>query len=278
MRKLLGALFALIVSAQTAFAAITWTPGATVAWQNITFGGNTGTFTGLNGGTNYPSGSFACVSIASRRNDIQPYASVVFGSGGTTASATSIVTDSGNTTAFTITIWCASIASSTVDQIVITGNNVQFFGQIGVAAGYFTGSATTATAVGLGGFSNSATGTQTIQVGGSGANTTITNPSGGFGIAAVYGRAGVAATSCAVPTWSTTGSSNITSATGDVNSCSITNPDWITLAHTITAGSWGPSETSVPANSSNSAMVAATFGVAAAAGATPSMTLIGVGP
>lgn len=270
MRRLLTALFSLCLSAHVACAAITWTPGATVAWQNITFGGNTGTFTNLNGGVNFPAGSFACVSIAGRRNDIAPYASVTIGG----VSAAVVVTDQAST--YFLSIWCASLAGSTTDSVTVTGNG-NFWSFTGVAAGYFTGSATTATATGFGQLTDALSSTQSIQVGGTGALTTITNPASGYGIAAMYGRPGVAATSCAAVTWGTGGSSNITSAGGDVNACSITNPDWISLAHTTTAGSWGPTETSSPANASDGGMVAATFAPASANTSSASELMLGVG-
>jgi hypothetical protein len=136
--------------------------------------------------------------------------------------------------------------------------------------------ATSASATGIGTFGFSSP-TQTILVGGTGAATTITVPASGIGIAAIYGRSGVAATSLGVPTWSTTGSSNITASGGDLQNGLNTNPDWLALAHTITAGSWGPSETSSPANNFDSAMVAVTFAITGAAAAAPKLTLMGVG-
>jgi hypothetical protein len=256
-----------------AFAVVTWTPGAVVAWVNQPATSLTATYTGLNGGTNFPAGSMPCVAIATRSgaSSGQPFTSITIGG----VTATQIETDGSGS--LSLYLYCASVAGSTTDSITINGTGF-INGYVGVAAGYFTGSATTATAVGCSGFGNqNSESTETIQVTCTGANTTITNPTGGFGLAAIYGRSGVAATSCGVPTWSTTGSSNITASGGDVNTCSITNPDWLSLAHTATAGSWGPSASSTPAWVSNASMVAVTFGPAGAAAACGARAMKGVG-
>jgi hypothetical protein len=252
---------------------VTWTPGGAPAWQNVGFGASA-TFSGaINNGSNIPAGAFAIAAFATREG-LGTIGPLVVTIGGVTATLIAADSPGGNN----INLYGALMTSSAVDQVVISGaDNFSFEGILG---GFLTGSATTASATGAGQFSdaNNPVTTQTIQVGGTGADTTITVPTGGIGIAAIYARSGVAGTSFGTPTWSTTSPSNITTSGGDTTSGSITNPDWMALAHTTTAGSWGPSETSTPANNDDSAMVAVTFGPAGAAVArTPTLTLMGVG-
>jgi hypothetical protein len=242
---------------------IAWTTPASApsTWANIAYGTSVShTFTGLNGGTNYPSGAYAVVFLATRRNDMGAYSSVTIG--GVTASL--LVEDGAAATSF-LTAWGASLPSGGADSVVATTSNTigngGYWSVVGALGGYLTGSATTTTATGEGTLGDSIVpATQTIQVGGTGANTTITVPSGGAGIACVYGRAGTAGTSLATPTWS--------GATADLQNGLVTNPDWMAMAHTLTSGSWGPSETSSPANASNSGMVALTFAAGSGGGAT----------
>lgn len=233
---------------------IVWIPGSSVAWQNVV--AETVTFTGLNGGTSYTAGQFVVLQISCNHGNCSPYTGVTLGSGGTTLAGTLLVGD-GST--YTTSLWAFNIAATTVDQVVIT-SGTNNFSVIGVAAGILTGSATSSSATGQSTFGDqNSESLMTLQVGGSGANTTITVPASGIGIVGLYGRSGVAGSSLGVPTWSTTGSSNITSSSGDITNGLNTNPDWHSLAHTVTAGSWGPSASSSPAWTSNAAMVAVTF-------------------
>jgi hypothetical protein len=250
MKRLLAAFIFLCVTINVAHSAIAWTAGSGASF-NQTVVGTATTFNNIiNNGTAIPSGALACFALITRQGaGVQPLTATIGG-----ISATQINTDGGSQ----LFLYCATMPSSETDQVIISG--VNNFGVELAAGGFFTGSATTATATGCATFgdqnSNSAA---TLQVTCTAANTTISNPTGGIGIVAVYSQVGTAGTSCGTFTWSTTGSSNITASAGDVNVCLNTKPDNLSLAHTTTVGSWGPSASSSPTFGSNSAMVAATF-------------------
>jgi hypothetical protein len=105
----------------------------------------------------------------------------------------------------------------------------------------------------------------------------ITVPTGGFGIVAAWSPV------VNTPAWTTGGTSNITASGGDINN-SITTPiaQQLLLAHTTTAGTWGPLLTGTPNYTTDAneglAIVAATFAPGGGAAArTPTLTLMGVG-
>src|ERR1700740_3477973 len=125
--------------------ALTWTPGSVVPWQNVGFG-STATFSGLNGGVNYPAGCFVIAAVAIRQGygNIAPL-TITIGGQSVTASAP-IISNAGPGTADSLNIYGVTIPSSAPDTVVISGGSN--FGWEAVAAGYLTGSATTATATG----------------------------------------------------------------------------------------------------------------------------------
>jgi hypothetical protein len=251
-----GAPFTLVISA-----------GGSIAWnvgtaKSATVGfGATETFTGVitNGGSTIPSGALACFAWATSEGlgSITPITITV---GGQAVSTSSPVETDGSGELF---LFCAVMPAAEPDTIVISGANN--FGPELVAGGFFTGfTSSTATAVGCGELGEAPTATQTLLATsptctGQGAPATITVPASGIGIAAIMSTAGTAGTSCGTITWSTASPSNITNAAGDENACVNTLPVNLSLAHTVTAGTWGPSATSSPAFASNSAEVAATF-------------------
>jgi hypothetical protein len=238
--------------------------GGSIAWNignaqgiNIAFGA-TATFNGAitAGGSTIPSGALACFAWATSEGlgSITPITITI---GGQSVSTSSPVETDGSGELF---LFCAVMPAAEPDTIVISGANN--FGPELVAGGFFTGFASsTATSVGCGEFGNAPTATQTLLTActGQGAPATITVPASGIGIAAILSQAGTAGTSCGTITWSTASPSNITNAAGDENACVNKDPDSLSLAHTVTAGTWGPSATSSPAFASNSAEVAATF-------------------
>jgi hypothetical protein len=238
--------------------------GGSIAWNignaqsAVVAGGATQTFNGVitGGGSTIPSGANACFAFLATEGatNLAPLTITVGGQSVSTSSP--VETDDSDG----IFLFCAVMPAAEPDTIVISGANN--FGPELVAGGFFTGfTSATATAVGCApsGFSGS---TQTLLATSptcTGAPTTITVPASGIGITAIASSVGTAGTSCGTITWSTTGTSNITNAAGDENVCDDTVPFNLSLAHTVTAGAWGPSATSSPAFSFNSSQVAATF-------------------
>jgi hypothetical protein len=237
---------------------ITWNIGNAQA-ANVGFSA-TQTFSGAitGGGSTIPSGALACFAWVTHQGlgSITPITITV---GGQAVSTSSPVETEPNGNLF---LFCAVMPAAEPDTIVISGANN--FGVELVAGGFFTNFASsTATSVGCAALGDSGA-TQTLLATSptctGPATATITVPASGVGIAAIYGQdVGTAGTSCGTITWSTASPSNITNAAGDENACLDTNPDNLSLAHTVTAGTWGPSATSSPAFANNSAEVAATF-------------------
>jgi hypothetical protein len=240
-------------------------PPAAIAWnignaQSATVGfGATQTFNGVitNGGSTIPSGALACFAFIATEGlgNIGPLTITV---GGQSVSTSSPVETDGSDSFFLL---CATMPAAETDAIVISG--ADNFGPELVAGGFLTGftsSTPTAVACGGGGFSGA---TQTIYETPPTCTTatpaTITVPSAGIGITAINSQVGTAGTSCGTITWSTASGSNITNSAGDENVCIDASPVSLSLAHTVTAGAWGPSATSSPAFNFNSSQVAATF-------------------
>ena len=235
---------------------ITWTPGISTAWQNISFGANA-TFH-PNNNVAPPANSLYCAFVAIQRGTpgIGTFTVTIDGS-----TPTPVDSDTGGAgvASGNIILYCITKASFASDTVVISGaSNLGWETAIG---GYFQNFiSSTATATGcqqgqLG--ANPITITTTCA---SNTPTTITVPASGIGITASFTLSGTAGTSCATFAWTTTSTSNITSASGDANACETTTPAQLDVAHTIMAGAWGPAISFTPTPSGfNSAIVAATF-------------------
>ena len=233
---------------------ITWTPGISTPWQNITFGAN-GTFH-PNNFVAPPANSNYCVFVGIQRGTggIGTFTVTIDGS-----TPTTVVGDTGGAGVASgiIILYCITKASFASDTVVISGSsNLGWETAIGGYFQNFSSSTATATGCQQGQFSNPITIT-TVCTGST--PTTITVPTSGIGITAMYSPTGTAGTSAATFAWSTTSTSNITSAAGDASAFNVTNPVQLDVGHTATAGSWGPSLTLTPSCSFNCSIVAATF-------------------
>jgi hypothetical protein len=239
--------------------------GGPIAWNignaqsAVVAGGATQTFNGVitGGGSTIPSGANACFAFFATEGALNLAPLTITVGGQSVSTSSPVETDNSDG----IFLFCAVMPAAEPDTIVISGANN--FGPELVAGGFFTGFASsTATSVGCGEFGFAPTATQTLLATSptcTGAPTTITVPASGIGITAIASSVGTAGTSCGTITWSTASGSNITNAAGDENVCDVTVPFNLSLAHTVTAGTWGPSATSSPAFASNSSQVAATF-------------------
>jgi hypothetical protein len=233
MRKLLSTLFALAVAAAASASAYggsmsllgvgsapgggggsaTFTPGANVTPKNNGFAAGTVSFTGLNGGTNYPSGAVVLVGVVQDQSALTLTSPQI---GGNAASIVSGAQDSSTH----CTLYQATMPSSSSDTFSFT--NGAAVNVIGAVAGYFTNlTSSTPTATGNETFAN--------QPDPQFLSASITVPSSGFGVAFV-GTFG--ATPPTAVTWT-----NTTASAGDTFAALATKAA-ISLSHTTTAGSW----------------------------------------
>lgn len=236
---------------------ITWTSvtPATI-WVNISIG--TATTFHPNNSTAFPANSLACVWLANREDgsSIAPRTITIDGT-----TATDVASDIGaggtlDSGGSFLNLYCVTKATFASDAVVVSGANS--FSWTGIAGGYFQNfTSATPTATGCNGENSS--GAMTILVTCNGSATTITVPSSGIGLTAIWSQAGTAGTSCATPTWTTASTSNITASGGDVNGCNNTFPALLATAHTVTVGTWGPIVNLSPAAAFNTSMAAATF-------------------
>jgi hypothetical protein len=244
-------------------------PPGSIAWnignaQSATVGfGATQTFNGVitNGGSTIPSGALACFAMGANEGfgGIAPLTITVGGQ--SVSTSTPVESDGGNA----LFLFCAVMPAAEPDTIVISGANN--FGPELVAGGFFTGFASsTATSVGCAESGNPPDPGTTMEL----LNTpptctgrtpaTITVPASGIGITAIFSQVGTAGTSCGTVIWATASPSNITNSAGDENTCVTASAVSLSMAHTDTAGTWGPSATSSPAFAGgNGSQVAATF-------------------
>ncbi len=215
----------------SAAASPTIVPGANVAMQSVAFSGTPVSFSGLNGGTNFPANSTVYVGFG---NDAGIAATGVT-IGGQTATAVAGATDSTNK----CQMFRATMPGSSQPDTFATTNTF-VYDRVGVASVYFTN--ITAAPTG--------TGTETYA-GGPPGNTgadpqfaavlspTATIPSTGFGWAFVFANAAGILTGNAA-TWQTTTPSFITASGGDTNSV-LNAKAQIASAHTTSALAGGTS-------------------------------------
>jgi hypothetical protein len=199
----------------------TFTPGSSVAMQDNGFASGTKIFTGLNGGTNFPSGAIVVVAFFNR--DGTPATTPLIG-----GQAASVVTGAQDTSN-KCTLYQATMPSAQADTFSVA--NGSDYSGMGVAGGYFTNLA-------------SSTRDAANKVDFGSAAATITLPSTtvsatGFGL--VFAASSLNATSPPTAvTWTST-----TAGGGDtfVNMNGTNGATYgasITLAHTATAGAWTP--------------------------------------
>jgi hypothetical protein len=202
----------------------TWTPGVAVPYQAIAFGSGTKTFSGLNGGTNFPSGAVVIVGV------IQDQGATTLSTpqiGGQTATIVPGAQDSSTE----CTLYQATMPASEPDTFSFNAAfNVQ---NMAVAAGYFTGlSSSTVSAVGVEAYGANSD-PQTMS-------TSPVVPSSGIGVVMTGAASGGSAINTTAMSWADT-----TSSSGDVFAGGTTAPVALGLAHTATAGAWSPDASGV---------------------------------
>lgn len=205
-------------------AVATYTPGANVAVQFVNFASSTVSYSGVNGGTNFPSGS-TVVLMFGQDQGTYTVSSVTIG--GQSATAVTGAQDSSGL----CNLYYAHMPAAETDSASITYSNRPGYAAVG--GGYFSNlSSSTPTAGGNETFGNQAD-PQTLSA-------TLTVPSSGFGFAGVWASATGAASSTAL-SWS-----NVTSSSGDTFSGFATHFDQLGTAHTATVGAgWNPSVSGV---------------------------------
>jgi hypothetical protein len=234
------------------------------AGANVAFQGNgsqgTLTFTGCNGSTNFPSGSIVVVAIGWYTGDGETAISSVTIGG---QSAT-LINASGGAGTPQCNLYYASMPGSETDTVVINGAT-STLALTSVAAAILTGAASTPTANSI--LPNASSGSDPQAP-----TTSISLPSGGVGIAALYA---IDQASAATPTWSTTGNSNITASAGDINTNGgSTHFPVLLLAHSTTANvSWQPAVSGSPAFNFAAAMAAVTWAPGSGGGGASGLVL-----
>lgn len=215
----------------------TFTPGASVAIQNIAFAAGVQTFTGLNGGVNFPAGAVVTVGVGTDQAALVLSTPLI---GGVAASIA--IQDSTKHTTF----YQATMSGAAADTFAFTAtNNVNI---MGVAAGYFQNLSSSVV---------SATGTSTFAA--SGTTVALSSspvvPASGFGLMFVwYNESSVAPPTSYV--WANC------SASGGDEFARMTTPTNASfgLAHTAAAGAWSPTAALTGGGAgSASAAVAATW-------------------
>jgi len=219
--------------------AATFTPGSSVAIKANGFTPGTVTFTGLNGGTNYPNGAVVLVGVIQDQNAATLTSPQIGGN------ASSIVTGSQDSST-KCTLYQATMSGSSADTFSFT--NGAAINNVGAAAGYFTNLvSSTRDAAG-----NETFGNQADNQWLSAHPTGITVNSSGFGVAIVAKISGGAQPTAV--TWT-----NTTSGSGDTFA-NLATQMTLSLAHTATAGGWDPQAAGVTNNMNFAAcMSAATY-------------------
>lgn len=220
-----------------------FTAGSSVAMKDNGFSAGTKTFTGLNGSVDFPSGAVVIVAFGNR--DGTAATTPLIG-----GQAASVVTTAQDTT-LKLTFYQATMPSAQNDTFSIANGDA--FSGMGVASGYFTNlSSSTRSAAAEIDFGSAGA---TISLGGS----AITVPASGFGLVAVFSSINATTAPTAV-TWTNTTAgggdtfSNLAGTNGATFGASIT------LAHTITSGSWNPTAAGVTNSwAFGAAMVAAAW-------------------
>jgi hypothetical protein len=198
--------------------AATFTPGASVPVQNIAFAGGSQSFTGLNGGVNFPAGAVVIVGVGTNTASTTLITPAIGGN------AATIVTGSQDTNA-NCTFYQATMSASSPDTF--TFNNPFSIAVMGVGAGYFQNLvSSTRDAVGV---SNFGVSTTTVSL-----STSPSVSSGGFGVIFTF----YSEASNAPPTsyiWT-----NTTLSAGDEFARIVTPNSSVGFAHTTSAGAWSP--------------------------------------
>lgn len=194
-----------------------FTAGASIPCIANGFAGGTITFTGLNGGVNFPANSAVYVVIGQNQNGTALVSPQIGGS------AATLITGSQDSSLRCQMYYLAVGGSSVPDTFSFTnGNGID---RAGLASCYVTNVTAAPSAS-----SNETFGANTDPQTPSAA---ITVPATGFGIAGFF-AANVGLTGTNAVTWT-----NTTVAGGDVNN-GPTNAAQVGLAHTATPGSWTP--------------------------------------
>jgi hypothetical protein len=223
-----------------------WTPGASVAIKNNAFAAGTVTFTGLNGGVNFPSGAIVVVGFGNYQSGVTLTSPQIGGQAATIVAGTQDANKRQQ-------LFIATMPASSPDTFSFTNGNA--VDVVGVASGYFDS---------LSSATPNATGIETF-----GANSdpqhlaaAITVPSNGFGVVFCFTANGAANNAPTAMTWA--------NATQDTFAAYGTGPSAaVGLAHTSTAGSWNPTATGVTHSMNFVAGMAAATWTAAAAAVTP---------
>lgn len=198
----------------------TYTKGANVAVQNVAFAGSTVTFTGMNGGVNYPANSVVIAFF------LQEEGSYTFSSATIGGQSATKVTDTGDGKC---ALYQATMpGTSQTDTALVTWSNAPAYA--GAVGGYFQNLQ-----------SSTATDHNILAIASSGADpqhlaATVTVPAGGFGVVMAGTPENAAVTAPTGITWTST-----TAGSGD-NFGNITGRiTAIGSAHTATAGAgWNP--------------------------------------
>jgi len=225
-----------------------YTAGATLVLQRPFTA--TVTFTSVNSGTNFPSGSVVVVAVCWYVGTTGQGPTTVT-IGGVTATQIFSAHDANVGVAF----YYAVMPSAETDTVVLT-DNTSSWNDVTIAAAILTGAASTPTDNG----SNI-----TDPADPQGLATGINLPTGGVGIAA---NCVTNQSSTNVPTWVTTGNSAITASGGDITSSEGSGHfTQLTLAHSTTANAaWVPQVNGSPAYSFTSVFGAITWAASAGGG------------
>lgn len=192
--------------------------GAGVATKVNGFAGGTITFTGLNGGVDFPIGAVVVVGLYTDQSG--PATTPQIG-----GQAATLVTGSMNGSSKNA-MYYVSLAAAAPDTFSVANGN--FFDNIGVVSAYMLA----VTATPADGNTESFGANDNPQV----LDAPVVVPTGGFGIVVVGGSIPDAITPPDALTWT-----NCASAGGDVTSILAAGPFCqLGLAHTTTAGSWNP--------------------------------------
>lgn len=236
--------------------AITWAPFSGSAIWTPDYSGTTHTFSGLNGGTNFPSGSTVVGIFAVDHGDVANFGSPPTVGGNAMDRCAGNLAD--GSTSSSMEIWYYDCSSPTTDSITI-GNGSQYV-VLGCIGGYLTGVATGGPSVN----SEQEYGQQESPQ-----NLSLTPANGGIGIWGFVTDVG----SPAVPVWA-----NVASSSSDIwiNEGTSSPPSGMACNHAAGTGSSIEAEVTPTSGGTSynylTGMIAAGW-TAAAAGAAPFLTI-----
>lgn len=229
----------------------TVTPGPSLVVQTPSFGTTTATFTGCFNSVNFPSGAEVIALVGWSTGNNQPLATVTIGGQSSTFRvgypATLGGAPAGNGAIAAVSAQMPSAQTDTV--VVTTSDAVNGWAKVVVGCIVITNTASTSPTASSGVFGGAPTNQGDPQT----PNASVNLPSGGAGIAAQISSVGTA-----VPTWSTTGNSTITGASGDITSNGTSFQ--MIVGHSLTSNAtWLPSVSGSPAYSFSGGMISLTW-------------------